>query len=336
MYKEETIDELTPANIAHVFYDNLTYIAELSSATEMTLLKDNFPLLTSYKITAQDIIEACQDYNIKLDVQVSTRKNILGTNDFAKLIRFKTKYSFAITPADCKIKCVVITDSSRAGNYKKEEDAHASTQSLTTEQYSMINRTLDNANKIWNDVNDSFKNAEFLALSPKEQLSLYRQRHSNFYRQHPVAIRYMIELQKFSSSAFKKYLERVVTAQIGNQEVWLKLQADYDGFLQRELYKLTKKQSKKRWDEVYKTLKDESTEFKKMQDEADAQAKEIEARVLNDYRQELHDQIINLQNNDSEREKLIRDISNDAQQPADCSPPARDFSTISLSGGSFF
>jgi hypothetical protein len=148
------------------------------------------------------------------------------------------------------------------------------------------------ANKIWDQVQGSFENEEFIKLDEHTQLKYYQNKFSNFNRQHPLCIRYMVEMRKFRTKAFTRYIKKVSSSKAGDPKEFLERQADYVVLLWKEVNThYSAKQAKKVWEDAYHLVERESDVFKEMQDTAENIAEKIDSKYNNELKQELKTQI---------------------------------------------
>ena len=187
--------------------------------------------------------------------------------------------------ADKATKPAPVTPASTSGGKKR-----ASRPKPDPKKQKYIDDQVAIAERIWGEVRASYKSEEFLKLTMEERLTLFRSYYNGFYRSHPLAIRYMIELQQFKAPAFQKYMARVVETKPGDPDEWIARQADYDRFL--FCNKSTPKSAvADRLKKVFENLKNETDTFKDMQDVADKVAQQLESRSTNDKKRELEEQI---------------------------------------------
>ncbi len=152
-----------------------------------------------------------------------------------------------------------------------------------------INKQVEMANRIFSEVKKSFKTKEFLELDDKERLKYYQNRFSNFNRQHPLSIRYMVAMLSYSPKAFTKYIKKVATSKVGDPDEYLQRQADYATLLWKEnTTHWTQKGARRVWEEAYKLVKQESDTFKDMQDTAENIADKITSKFSQEEKEELN------------------------------------------------
>lgn len=144
------------------------------------------------------------------------------------------------------------------------------------------------ANRIFIEVKNSFKTKEFLELDDTTRLKYYQNKFSNFNRQHPLCIRYMVCMLSYSSTAFVKYIKKVSTSSAGDPDVYLQRQADYATLLWKEnTPHWNQKNAKLVWEDAYKMVKAESDAFKKHQDSAELIAEKITSKYAQEQKEEL-------------------------------------------------
>lgn len=148
------------------------------------------------------------------------------------------------------------------------------------------------ANKIWQEVRDALLNADFRRLSEKQQLNHFQTEYSEFNRQHPLCVRYMVQFQSFRKKAFCKYVNGMSHAPLNDKEKFYELQANYIKLLWCENNpKFGAKQASKVYNDAYNLIKTEADAFKANQDTAEELATVVDSRFSHERRVELQQQI---------------------------------------------
>lgn len=159
---------------------------------------------------------------------------------------------------------------------------------------------LTKANKIYAEVSQSWDNDEFNKLTDEQKLSHYRGKYPNFNKRHPLCMRYMVDIKKFSSIAFEKYIKRVANSKFGDQDQFMQRQADYVTFLWQIDSKkhYGDKDKRKVWENAYNLIKSETEKLKSQQDLADEIAEEMTSKYRHKHIEEIHTFIKELQHVD--------------------------------------
>ena len=91
----------------------------------------------------------------------------------------------------------------------------------------------DMAQQIWKKI----KNSPISAQTQDEEekiLREYQSEFADFNQSFPIVLRWMVQVRKFSSRAFGKYLTKHANTDLNSREEFLKLQAEYLVLLYRE------------------------------------------------------------------------------------------------------
>ena len=111
----------------------------------------------------------------------------------------------------------------------------------------------------------------------------------DFNTSFPLVVRWAVQLHKFSSSAFEKYLRLHASADLSSRESFLKLQAEYLVLLFREenARHHDEKAVQAYRNEIIKRLLEEDKAFQELRAEAEAEAAQQAAAVNSQRRQKL-------------------------------------------------
>lgn len=154
---------------------------------------------------------------------------------------------------------------------KVEDNAHyvfAETEVKPNVNYAKslpLDDILSLGNKIWNevrynpDINDEKKSEEIY-------YSIYNKYH-DFGSSFPLILRWMVQMHKYSTKSFKKFLVKYSTADISSKKDFLILQADYIVYLYEENTHYDKKHINLYREFIIKQLLDEEEQIKKIDEE---------------------------------------------------------------------
>jgi len=118
-------------------------------------------------------------------------------------------------------------------------------------------------NKIWNEFKHDINNK----IDNEELYDKYFNKYNEFGISFPLILRWMIQMNKYSEKAFKKFLLKYSTTNITCKKDFLILQADYIVFLYEESKHFNKKEVNNYREFIIKQLLDEENQLKKIQDE---------------------------------------------------------------------
>lgn len=152
-----------------------------------------------------------------------------------------------------------------------------------------LDEILSLGNKIWNEVKS---NPDFNNEKKSEELyySIYNKYH-DFGSSFPLILRWMVQMQKYSSKAFNKFLRKYSTSNISSKKDFLILQADYIVYLFEENNHYDKKCINTYREFIIKQLLDEEEQIKQIDIEM---KKELED-MNKEKRKRLYDYIKNQQ-----------------------------------------
>lgn len=146
---------------------------------------------------------------------------------------------------------------------------------------------LNLGNKIWAEVKkhplkkDEKKTEELYYI----MFDKYRDFGSSF----PIVLRWMVQMNQYSTKAFKKFLLKYSSANITSKKEFLILQADYIVYLYEENKHHDKKQVSIYREFIIKQLLDEEDELKKIESEYKEKINEFDE----EKRKQLYDYVIN-------------------------------------------
>ncbi|MCK4967656.1 MAG: hypothetical protein KAS12_01260 [Candidatus Aenigmarchaeota archaeon] len=145
-----------------------------------------------------------------------------------------------------------------------------------------IDKISTEANEIWKEFRDICAREKITYDNIKriDELMLhYKTTHRIFYRNHPLVLRFMIELGKFSSSAFKKYLKWLIYNPFKSHEEFLGTMAKYARFLYQEQTPHYHVQDAQKYEmDIKESLLQDSNELK---DQYEKAKKEVEKKEEN-------------------------------------------------------
>lgn len=290
-------------------------VAEIDTILEFT----RRVYLLKLKFTAP-VCLIVNDKHVFRDVKELTAEELAAVNlTVLKDIEFETYILTAAVTKGLKFECTTIGDIAGSMHYivdtktRKREDKQAEATELSgveapaqknskskstgdniakeADIQRWINKQTELAEKIWEEVKNFDENDDFAVLNELDQLKFFQSRYSNFNKQHPLILRYMIQGMQFSTTAFKKYLVKLTNSK-QNGDAFFERQADYVVLLWKDLTpKYNPKRAKELWETTFKTIKSESESFRELQSNADFVATKIEERLLNDFKSELADSL---------------------------------------------
>ena len=142
---------------------------------------------------------------------------------------------------------------------------------------------IDISNKLWRDLKKRIlDDPTFVKKSDSEKVDIYQKSEfKEFYNNYPIVCRYMVCMGQFSNKAFKRYLLKCKsmstvkhTDKHNVEDEWIQRQSDYIRYLwesyQKQHFKAA--DSQEIWQQSYKMLTQEFTDFKKLH-------KEIETKL---------------------------------------------------------
>jgi len=140
-----------------------------------------------------------------------------------------------------------------------------------------------------------WKRIESSGVSPRNEaecdklLESIQTEYQDFTTSFPLIVRWAVQLHKFSSAAFEKYLRLHATADLSSRESFLKLQAEYLVLLFREENSRhhNEKAVHAYRNEIVKRLLEEDKSFQDLRTQAEAEAAEQAAAVNSQRRQQL-------------------------------------------------
>lgn len=160
-------------------------------------------------------------------------------------------------------------------------------KSKSVENEDHFDKSIRIAMNMWDDLRRRVKeNPSYATLSDKEKVSIYHDgEFKDFYIEFPIVSRYMITLGQFSLKAFRRFLKKCKDfkpdpskrLQKGySEDQWVQRRADYIRYLW-ESYQpphFSKDESNKIWQNTYKALTKEFSDFRKMHDDIEKKLKE--------------------------------------------------------------
>ena len=257
------------------FHINRTHIGTFTNVVEVTpsLSIPNAEVITVNGNYAIKWLSSAKSYTVNVDVD--------GEYEIMYIVDIKSKKKRAQTQPQ---------------TVNGEADPNSDT-SLKVETAKWIERQVMIASRIYAEVQKSMNNPEYIKLDEASRLKYYQNRFSNFNRQHPICLRYIVDHQKFNTKAMTKYLQKVATSKWGDQDAFIQRQADYITLLYKEMVpNWNPEVAKKIWKDSYDTIKEDSDTFKLMQNTADELAEVVESKYINEMRSELLAQLTEMRN----------------------------------------
>lgn len=127
----------------------------------------------------------------------------------------------------------------------------------------------DDANTIYSDFRTKLRmDEQFRALDSVQQLSHIQKKYPQFAKTFPIVLRYMVQMQKFSSRAFERFIKKMKTKPYRSEEEFCERQADYVKYLFIETsHSHNTEDAKKVWTRTYETLLKEVKAFKQAEEQ---------------------------------------------------------------------
>jgi len=146
------------------------------------------------------------------------------------------------------------------------------------------------AKKIWKRVIEINLKKEY----PQEMLlNVMQSEYNEFFLSFPLVLRWMVEMNQFKVSSFKRYLEIFLDAEIKTKEEFLKIQGKYLVILYKELNPTLSEEKILFYEEEINnllTLEDEA--FKEMEKEALEEIKEESKKASDEKKEKLYNMIL--------------------------------------------
>lgn len=148
-----------------------------------------------------------------------------------------------------------------------------------------LDELLSLGTKIWNEVK---KNPDIKDEKKSEELyyTIYN-KYKDFGSSFPLILRWMVQMQKYSEKAFKKFLLKYSTANITSKKEFLILQADYIVYLYEESKHYNRKQVNTYREFIIKQLLEEDDELSSIQEELKTELQNLDM----EKRQRLYEYI---------------------------------------------
>jgi hypothetical protein len=140
----------------------------------------------------------------------------------------------------------------------------------SVESYLPINDVMVLADQIWNDIKHN-------SSSDDNKMEIYYSKYKSFANAFPLVLKWMIQMNVYNKSAFKKFLYKYNNTKISDKSSFLTLQAEYLVYIYRESKHVTSTQINEYRKYVINALLEEDKEFEKIQDQI-KQEKSLERR----------------------------------------------------------
>jgi len=144
------------------------------------------------------------------------------------------------------------------------------------------------AGKIWKEVK-----AERISLNDHrrldEQLARLQKEYRDFATSFPVVLRWQVQMRKYNSVAFKRYLVKHASVELKTKEDFLRLQAEYLVHMFREENPHSGNHLVRRYrDNIVKQLLDEDKQFEQVQKQVDLEVAEMDKANDTERRTQLY------------------------------------------------
>jgi hypothetical protein len=133
------------------------------------------------------------------------------------------------------------------------------------------------ADQIWADVktHPDFGTTDEKDKEHEDMYYIYFDKYKDFGLSFPIILRWMIQMTKYSSKAFKKFLIKYNTANVSDKKESLILQAEYIVFLYKESQHYDEKNVNFYRDYIIKVLLEEHNAHEKIQEEIKQELEKI-------------------------------------------------------------
>jgi hypothetical protein len=133
-----------------------------------------------------------------------------------------------------------------------------------------------------------YKDDSFKELGDDDRLDFFQRRYAKFAKTFPIVIRYMVQLRRFSTRAFKKFIEIMKKKPYRSEDEFCKRQADYVKLLYMETTNTHNvKESQRVWKKTYEMLTEEIKAFKKAEEVVKKRLEESNTINSHERRREL-------------------------------------------------
>lgn len=166
----------------------------------------------------------------------------------------------------------------------KDNTEYIYSETKVNTQYSQslqIDELIKLANVIWTDVKSNKKQ------NTEEMFDVVFNKYREFGSSFPIILRWMVEMDKFSDRAFKKFLYKYSNTDITNKKDFLIVQAEYLVYLYEETKHYDKNQVNLYREFIIKQLLEEDKLLSQMEEET---KKELE-KLKEEKRKELYEYV---------------------------------------------
>jgi hypothetical protein len=171
-----------------------------------------------------------------------------------------------------------------------ELDVRSKVNLSKEEKDKKINELITLAKKIWKRIIEINLKKEY----PQEMLlNVMQVEYNDFFLSFPLVLRWMVEVNQFKITAFKRYLEIFLDSEIQTKEDFLKLQGKYLVILYKELNPSFSEEKILRYEEEINSLlvlEDET--FKQMEKEALEEIKEESKKASDEKKEQLYNMLL--------------------------------------------
>ncbi len=285
-------DKFMLNNLLRVGNDKRTYFVKLKFEDGFTLdinghvyETDESPYLSVYDLDSNDYIRIIKSSEL--------RKDVIGTDldqTWGRFIKSYNEYDISVSHmAEYHYTFVIDNKTVKKKRPKKEPVVSANEAEMRKK---WIEHQVLKSKQIWNDVKLSIDSENFKELDEYSKLQYFQSQYAKFNKQHPLCIRFMVNHGKYNEKAFRRYMNKVANTKPGDSDEFLHRQADYSVYLYKETTpKWNSQQAESIWNTTYKVLKDETDNFKDLQDRCERIGDMVEDVVQAELREELQKQI---------------------------------------------
>lgn len=144
------------------------------------------------------------------------------------------------------------------------------------------------ANSVWAEIKKEFKtNTDLDSL----YITIF-DRHKDFGTSFPLILRWMVQMQKYSEKAFKKFLVKYTSTKINSKKDFLILQAEYIVYLYEESKHYSKKDINQYREFIIKQLLEEDALFDKVHEEVQIEEQKNKEQLSKEVREKLYNYLL--------------------------------------------
>lgn len=217
-------------------------------------------------------------------------------------------------------------------DFYNQEIARIRDYEMTVPKEQNLAYTVLHAEKIWTKVKSiKILDLRFNEKTDDEKVADFRKQEDKFYKDFPIVARYMVCLDTYNRTAFRKFLVKLIASNQKKQQraystglsgansedsedLWIELQADYVKYLYQEYNKskhLSQAELRGIWKDTYDLLKKEFGDFRKLYDKKVKQIEEEKKQHNAEMAKEVLGRLTTIQTVDNDTQyKLYIEMQN--------------------------